>query len=58
MEPLEPVDEHWPVPVVEHILTDLDDAIGPYPDQISVKRRMVESAQRDAVRNGRLAQRI
>lgn len=58
MKPLQAVDEHRPVRVVSNILTDFNDTIWPDPDQILVEGRVVESAQRDAILNSWLAQRM
>lgn len=58
MKPLEAVDQHRPVGFVPHILTNFDDAIWSDPDQILVERGVVKSAQRDAILNSGLAQRI
>ncbi|MCR4374522.1 MAG: hypothetical protein NUW22_06700, partial [Acidobacteria bacterium] len=56
MKALESMDQHWSIGIIKHILTDLDYAVRPEPNQVSVKRRMVQVAQRHTVGHGRFAE--
>ena len=58
MEPLEAVNQHRAVGVVENVLTNFDDAVGSDADQVLVEGRVMEPAQSNAVRHGRLAERV
>ena len=58
MKALEPVDQHRTIRFIEHVPTNLDDAVRPNPDQISIERRVVEAAKRDSVRYRRLTKGI
>ena len=58
MKPLETVNQHRAVLLVEHIAPDLDDVVRRDPDHVPVKSSVVECAERHAVRDGRHTMRI
>jgi len=55
MEALQPVLQHRAVNLLQHVHPHLDHVIGPHADDVRVERRVVQLAQRQAVRHQRLA---
>jgi hypothetical protein len=58
VETLQPVDEHRAVLLSQHIFANLDDAVRPNPDDVAIKGRMVQFAERQAVRYHRFTGRM
>jgi hypothetical protein len=58
VELLQAVNQHRAVGVVENILTNFDHAVGSDTDQVLVESLVVEPAQGDPIRHGRLAERV
>ena len=49
MEALQPVDQHWAILLLQDIPAHLDDVVLGNANHVSVERRVVESAERNAI---------
>jgi len=52
MEPLQAVDQHRPVGLVQHIRSNSHGVVGCDADDVAIERSVVQRAQRHAVGNG------
>ncbi len=53
LESLQSMNEHWPVRLLENVLPDLDYQVRPYAEDMPVKSRMMERAERKPVGHDR-----
>lgn len=51
MEALQPMNQHRPIGVIQHVSSYLHNAVRPDPNQMCVERRVVELAERQTVRD-------
>ena len=55
---LEPVFQHRPVNLLEHVQADLDLVVGPDAEDLRIERGVVQLAEREAVWNDRMPLRM
>jgi hypothetical protein len=58
MKGLNSVCQRWTISLSPQILANFNRAIGPHPNEVAVKSRVVKTTQRDAIRYVRIAGRF
>ena len=55
MQTLQPVQQHRPILLVQDLSPNLDDVVGPDPDELPVEGGVVQLAERETILDSRLA---